>query len=194
MKLSLYINQIDYYRLSTLFLPRIGKSYGELLPMIIGMLAKATRLLPTSLKDKAAVNLCSKNKGNIISTLNGILDTHDIQAKADNAVFFQEDDNVVIQVEIAEINYEQVAVKFLPQILKAIPETEGTKPILSALDMIENERESIVRGALSALDDEKKEQLVKHFLTAYHEKITDVLNKLITDNQIAIHLNDIVIS
>lgn len=76
------------------------------------------------------------------------------------------------------------------QLISIIPENEKTAAIIKALDLIKDEREQIVRGVLAALDDSKKEELLKLFVNAYSDKLCGLINNLLKQNNIIATVED----
>lgn len=148
-------------------------------------------LLPQGIKDAMVIKLCNQHRNTIISKLNDLLSDKEIELEVRNVILEGGAKKMKIQLEVDNINYEQIIIKFLPQIIELIPQNEKTKVFTDALDIIHDERENIVKSLLQSINDEKKEALLKLFAANYKQEISTMLNKLISDNNITAEISDI---
>ena len=151
-------------------------------------------ILPQRIKDAAVIKLCRQSSGNITDWLNRLLSDNEIDAKISAFTLEGGSRLMNIQITIDSINYEQIIIKFLPQIIGLIPKNENTKVFTDALDVVGDDLDSMVKALLNNLDDEKKEKLVKLFVNNYSQNISSILNKLISDNGITAEIIDFGIS
>ena len=185
-------SQINY---TQLVLTRFGhaKWFGTNLNVVFAMLVRATQYLPQGLKDKAAVKFCNGRKSVIVNATNQILMKQKIKLKANDMFFSQEENQVKVQIDISEIDYEQIVIRFLPQIIDVIPKIDSTEPFIDALDLLKEEREDIVKALLGGLSNEKKEKLVKLFTNSYQKEICTFINKLINENGVKAEISELIV-
>ena len=135
--------------------------------------------------------MCNKNREMLVGEINNILVKNQISLTLVDLYMKKEMDQVIVQASISKVDYDDMIIHFLPQLISIIPENEKTAAIIKALDLIKDEREQMVRGVLAALDDSKKEELLKHFVSAYNDKLCGLINNLLKQNNIIATIEDL---
>ena len=176
------ITEIDYKSIAKLI--QSSANVGKGLNSFIAMLIKSTELLPKSFINKVAIGLCNKNNELLASEINNIMEKNNINASVNDIFMKQEMEKVIIQACVSNVDYEEIIIHFMPQLISIIPENEKTAVILKALELLNNEREQMVRGILLSMNDAKKEEVVKLFVNAYSDKLCGLINNLMSKNDI----------
>lgn len=190
------IKSIDYAGIADRLLQleskkKDGKLFLTAVKSFVGI---GMKIMPQSIKDAVVIRLCTQYSENIIRLLNKLLSDNGIDAKISSFSLEGGSSLMNIQIAVDSINYEQIIVKFLPQIIGLIPKNEKTKVFTDALDIVGDDLDSMVKALLNNLDDEKKEKLVRLFVNNYSRNISSILNKLISDNGITAEIVDFGIS
>lgn len=160
-------------------------------PSLIKRLCGGMIFLSQSMRDAMIVKVCNQSKDNIIMQINRSLSDNGLGIELDDLSFAGGERLMNISADVAEVNYESVALKLLPKIIEQVPCNEKTEAILKALDIVGDDRDELVKGILQSLGDEKKEELTAHFVNSYSKEMCDLLNKLISKNGIAAEITDI---
>lgn len=160
----------------------------------IKLISGGMKLIPQSIRDVVVIRLFTKYSENIIGMLNKQISDNGIDVKIKDLTLEGGSMLMNIQIEVDSINYEQIIIKFLPQIMGLIPKSENTKVFTDALDVVGTDIDKVVKALLNNLDDEKKEKLTKLYANHYSPKILSMLNKLIAKNDITAEIVDISVS
>ena len=148
-------------------------------------------ILPDSMKDVMVKRLFDLNRTAIISQINKMLSDNEIELVIKDAVIEGNSKLMKIQLDVDNVNYNQIIVKFLPQIIELIPKNEKTTVFTDALDIVGDKLDEMVNDLLDNLDDKQKEQLLRLFVNHFSPKISSILNKLIASNDITAEINGI---
>lgn len=150
--------------------------------------------MPQSLMNSAAIRICSLNESKIVELINKSLSENNIEAEIKSLKLSQQAEMIKAEVTADKINYEQIVIRFLPQIIGLIPNNENTRVFTNAIDIVGSDIDSAVKALLENIDDEKKEQLAKLFANHYSPQILSMLNKLNADNGVTAKIVDFSIS
>ncbi|MGN1434073.1 MAG: hypothetical protein ACI4XI_10270 [Ruminococcus sp.] len=148
-------------------------------------------LLPDSMKDVMMKKLFNRNRNAITAQINQKLSDNEIELEIKDAVIEGSSKLMKIQLDVDNVNYTQVILKFLPQIIALIPKNDKTKVFTDALDIVSVKLDAMVKDLLDNLDNEQKEQLLKLFSNHFSPKISSMLNKLIANNGITAEIDSI---
>ena len=143
------------------------------------------------IKNKAAVVICNEKHLLIENEINRYAADHNVALSIDTIKFKRELDEVLVQIDVSEIDYDQIITHFLPQIISLIPKKESTEVVFKALELVEDEREDIVRNILSSVSSEKKQALLELFLDKYNLKLCDFINSVMNQNGITAKIKEI---
>ena len=160
-------------------------------PIAGKLISGGIAFLPKSMKDAMLIKLFEQNQSAIIAQLNRLLSDKGIKLEITNAAIAGGSDLMKIRFDIDNVNYEEIIIKFLPQITELIPKNDNTSVFTETLGIVGDNLEAMVKALLDTLDDEKKEQLVKLFANRYSLNISSFLNKLIADNGITAEITEI---
>ena len=150
--------------------------------------------MPQSIRDVAVIKLFTIYSENIVGMINKQISDHEIDLKIKYLTLDGGSMLMNLQIEVDSINYEQIIIKFLPQLMGLIPKSENTKVFTDALDVVGDDIDKVVKALLNNLDDEKKEKLTKLYANHYSTEILSMLNKLIAKNGITAEIVDFVVS
>lgn len=160
-------------------------------PSLIKRLCGGMIFLSQSMRDAMIIKVCNQSKDNIIMQINRSLSDNGMGIELGDISFAGGERLMNISADVAEVNYESVALKLMPKIIEQVPSNEKTEAIIKALDIVGDDRDELVKGILQSLSDEKKEELTAHFVNSYSKELCDLLNKLISKNGIAAEITDI---
>lgn len=196
MKLQVNAVNINYSEiLSKLLQSDPEKKDGNFFASAIGkLISGGITILPDSMKDAMVKRLFVLNRTAIISQINKMLSDKEIELEIKDAVIEGSSKLMKIQLDVDNVNYNQIIVKFLPQIIGLIPKNDKTTVFTDALDIVGDKLDMMVNDLLDNLDCEQKEQLLRLFVNHFSSKISSILNKLIADNGITAEINGINIS
>lgn len=190
------IKNIDYNEIADILMQQKLAKQNENAFMInfIKLISGGMKLIPQSIRDMAVIRLLTQYSENIIGVINKQISDNGIDVKIKDLTLEGGSMLMNIQIEVDSINYEQIIIKFLPQIIGLIPKNENTKVFTDALDVVGDDIDKVVKALLNNLDDEKKEKLTKLYANHYSPEILSMLNKLIAKNDITAEIVDISVS
>ena len=196
MKLQVNAVNINYSEiLSKLLQSDPEKKDGNFFASAIGkLISGGITILPDSMKDVMVKRLFVLNRTAITAQINKKLSDNEIELVIKDAVIEGSSKLMKIQLDVDNVNYNQIIVKFLPQIIGLIPKNDKTTVFTDALDIVGDKLDMMVNDLLDNLDDKQKEQLLRLFVNHFSPKISSLLNKLIADNGITAEINGINIS
>lgn len=192
MKIQINVIKINYSEIidKLMQLKAVQKESSSFLPLFSNMVSGKITLLPQRLKDIMILRIFEQNQSAITEQINRALSDNEIELEIKNVLIEGDSGFMKIQLEVENVNYSQVAVRFLPKIIGLIPKNDNTKVFTDALDILNDNLEGIVKDLLDNIGEEKKEQLVKLFANHYSLNISSLLNKLISDNGITAEIVD----
>lgn len=161
--------------------------------VFLALLFRATEKLPQGVKNKVAVGICNEKHLLIEKETNRFIADNNVKLSVNNVGFKKELNEVLVQIDVSEIDYDQIIINFLPQIVSLIPKKDSTEIVFKALDIVKDERETIVRNILSSVSSEKKQELLELFLTQYNSKLCDLINSAMYKNSIIAKINEVTV-
>lgn len=190
------IKNIDYNEIADILFKQKFAKQNENAFMInlIKLIIGGMKLMPQSLRDVAVIKLFTKYSENIVGMINKQISDKEIDVKIKDLTLEGDSMLMNLQIEVDSINYEQIIIKFLPQIIGLIPKSENTKVFTDALDVVGDDIDKVVKALLNNLDDEKKEKLTMLYANHYSTEILSMLNKLIAKNDITAEIIDFSVS
>ena len=193
MKLQVNAVNINYSEiLSKLLQSDPEKKDGNFFASAMGkLISGGITILPDSMKDAMVKRLFVLNRTAITAQINKKLSDNEIELEIKDAVIEGSSKLMKIQLDVDNVNYNQIIVKFLPQIIGLIPKNDKTTVFTDALDIVGDKLDMMVNDLLDNLDDKQKEQLLRLFVNHFSPKISSILNKLIADNGITAEINGI---
>ena len=196
MKLQVNAVNINYSEiLSKLLQSDSEKKDGNFFASAIGkLISGGITILPDGMKDAMVKRLFVLNRTAITAQINKKLSDNEIELEIKDAVIEGSSKLMKIQLDVDNVNYNQIIVKFLPQIIGLIPKNDKTTVFTDALDIVGDRLDVMVNDLLDNLDDKQKEQLLRLFVNHFSPKISSILNKLIADDGITAEINGISIS
>lgn len=93
--------------------------------------------------------------------------------------------------DIASIDYQQVLIALKPMFMERLAQTAEGRSLLKVLNVIDSEDDVILKNILSAIDDDKKEEILQIFVTEYNIVICDRINMFAKKNELAVSVNKI---
>ena len=127
----------------------------------IKLISRGMKLMPQSIRDVTVIKLFTIYSENIVGMINKQISDHEIDLKIKYLTLDGGSMLMNLQIEVDSINYEQIIIKFLPQLMGLIPKSENTKVFTDALDVVGDDITLIVKSMINTLDDKKKEKLTK---------------------------------
>ena len=193
MKIQINALNINYSEIfSRLLQSSPEKKDGNLFASVMGkLISRGITILPDSMKDVMVKRLFDLNRTAIISQINKMLSDKEIELVIKDAVIEGSSKLMKIQLDVDNVNYNQIIVKFLPQIIGLIPKNDKTTVFTDALDIVGDKLDVMVNDLLDNLDDKQKEQLLRLFVNHFSPKISSILNKLIASNGITAEIDGI---
>ena len=190
------IKNIDYNEIADILLQQKFAKLDKNAFMMnfIKLISRGMKLMPQSIRDVAVIKLFTIYSENIVGMINKQISDHEIDLKIKYLTLDGGSMLMNLQIEVDSINYEQIIIKFLPQLMGLIPKSENTKVFTDALDVVGDDITLIVKSMLNTLDDKKKEKLTKPYANHYSTEILSMLNKLIAKNGITAEIFDFVVS
>lgn len=190
------IKNIDYNEIADiLFKQKFAKqNKNAFMINLIKLIIGGMKLMPQSIRDVAVIKLFTINSENIVGMINKQISDKEIDVKIKDLTLKGGLMLMNLQIEVDSINYEQIIIKFLPQIIGLIPKNENTQVFTDTLDVVGDDIDKVVKDLLNNLDDEKKEKLTKLYANHYSTEILSMLNKLIAKNGITAEIVDFVVS
>lgn len=190
------IKNIDYNEIADILLQQMFAKLDKNAFMMnfIKLISRGMKLMPQSIRDVAVIKLFTIYSENIVGMINKQISDHEIDLKIKYLTLDGGSMLMNLQIEVDSINYEQIIIKFLPQLMGLIPKSENTKVFTDALDVVGDDITLIVKSMLNTLDDKKKEKLTKLYANHYSTEILSMLNKLIAKNGITAEIFDFVVS
>lgn len=155
------------------------------------LISGGINILPDSMKDVMVKRLFDLNRTAITAQINKKLTDNEIELEIKDAVIERSSKLMKIQLDVDNVNYNQIIVKFLPQIIGLIPKNDKTTVFTDALDIVGDKLDVMVNDLLDNLDAKQKEQLLRLFVNHYSPKISSILNKLIANNAITAEIDSI---
>lgn len=193
MKIQINALNINYSEIfSRLLQSSPEKKDGNLFASVMGkLISGGITILPDSMKDVMVKRLFDLNRTAIISQINKMLSDKEIELVIKDAVIEGSSKLMQIQLDVDNVNYNQIIIKFLPQIIGLIPKNDKTTVFTDALDIVGDKLDVMVNDLLDNLDDKQKEQLLRLFVNHFSPKISSILNKLIASNGITAEIDGI---
>lgn len=193
MKIQINALNINYSEIfSRLLQSSPEKKDGNFFASVMGkLISGGITILPDSMKDVMVKRLFDLNRTAIISQINKMLSDKEIELVIKDAVIEGSSKLMQIQLDVDNVNYNQIIVKFLPQIIGLIPKNDKTTVFTDALDIVGDKLDVMVNDLLDNLDDKQKEQLLRLFVNHFSPKISSILNKLIASNGITAEIDGI---
>lgn len=193
MKIQINALNINYSEIfSRLLQSNPEKKDGNFFASVMGkLISGGITILPDSMKDVMVKRLFDLNRTAIISQINKMLSDKEIELVIKDAVIEGSSKLMQIQLDVDNVNYNQIIVKFLPQIIGLIPKNDKTTVFTDALDIVGDKLAVMVNDLLDNLDDKQKEQLLRLFVNHFSPKISSILNKLIASNGITAEIDGI---
>ena len=190
------IKNIDYNEIADILLQQKFAKLDKNAFMMnfIKLIRRGMKLMPQSIRDVNVIKLFTIYSENIVGMINKQISDHEIDLKIKYLTLDGGSMLMNLQIEVDSINYEQIIIKFLPQLMGLIPKSENTKVFTDALDVVGDDITLIVKSMLNTLDDKKKEKLTKLYANHYSTEILSMLNKLIAKNGITAEIFDFVVS
>ena len=190
------IKNIDYNEIADILLQQKFAKLDKNAFMMnfIKLIRRGMKLMPQSIRDVTVIKLFTIYSENIVGMINKQISDHEIDLKIKYLTLDGGSMLMNLQIEVDSINYEQIIIKFLPQLMGLIPKSENTKVFTDALDVVGDDITLIVKSMLNTLDDKKKEKLTKLYANHYSTEILSMLNKLIAKNGITAEIFDFVVS
>ncbi|MDD6645509.1 MAG: hypothetical protein PUE67_05565 [Oscillospiraceae bacterium] len=190
------IKNIDYNEIADILFKQKFAKQNENAFMInlIKLIIGGMKLMPHSLRDVAVIKLFTIYSENIVGMINKQISDREIDVKIKDLTLKGGSMLMNIQIDVESINYQQIIIKFLPQIIGLIPKSENTKVFADTLDVVGDDIDKAVKALLNNLDDEKKEKLTKLYANHYSLEILSLLNKLIAKNDITAEIIDFSVS
>ena len=193
MKLQVNAVNINYSEiLSKLLQSDPEKKDGNFFASAMGkLISGGITILPDSMKDAMVKRLFVLNRTAITAQINKKLSDNEIELEIKDAFIEGSSKLMKIQLDVDNVNYNQIIVKFLPQIIGLIPKNDKTTVFTDALDIVGDKLDVMVNDLLDNLDDKQKEQLLRLFVNHFSPKISSILNKLIASNGITAEIDGI---
>lgn len=193
MKIQINAVNINYSEIfSKLLQSSPEKKDGNFFASVMGkLISGGITILPDSMKDVIVKRLFDLNRTAIISQINKMLSDNEIELVIKDAVIEGSSKLMKIQLDVDNVNYNQIIVKFLPQIIELIPKNDKTTVFTDALGIVSDKLDVMVNDLLDNLDDKQKEQLLRLFVNHFSPKISSILNKLIASNGITAEIDGI---
>lgn len=190
------IKNIDYNEIADiLFKQKFAKQdKNAFMINLIKLIIGGMKLMPQSIRDVAVIKLFTQYSENIVGKINKQISDREIDVKIKDLTLEGGLMLLNIQIDVESINYQQIIIKFLPQIIGLIPKNENTQVFTHTLDVVGDDIDKVVKALLNNLDDEKKEKLTKLYANYYSTEILSMLNKLIARNGITAEIVDFVVS
>lgn len=190
------IKNVDYNEIADILLQQkfAKQDKNAFMMNFIKLIIGGMKLMPQSIRDVAVIKLFTINSENIVGMINKQISDKEIDVKIKDLTLKGGSMLMNIQIEVDSINYEQIIIKFLPQIIGLIPKNENTQVFTDSLDVVGDDIDKVVKALLNNLDDEKKEKLTKLYANHYSTEILSMLNKLIAKNGITAEIVDFVVS
>ena len=128
MKIQINALNINYSEIfSRLLQSSPEKKDGNLFASVMGkLISGGITILPDSMKDVMVKRLFDLNRTAIISQINKMLSDKEIELVIKDAVIEGSSKLMQIQLDVDNVNYNQIIVKFLPQIIGLIPKNDKT--------------------------------------------------------------------
>ncbi|MGN0502685.1 MAG: hypothetical protein ACI4HN_07140 [Ruminococcus sp.] len=193
MKIQIIAVNINYSEIfSKLSQSDSEKKDGNFFSSPIGkLIGGGINILPDSMKDAMVKRVFDLNRTAITAQINKKLSDNEIELEIKDAVIEGGSKLMKIQLDVDNVNYNQIIVKFLPQIIGLIPKNDKTTVFTDALDIVGDRLDVMVNDLLDNLDCEQKEQLLRLFVNHFNPKISSILNKLIANNGITAEIDGI---
>jgi len=196
--------EIDYEKLAERFLPELfdddaeetglakrlaGKLLvkdGEASSFTKGLL----KLIPNQVSNSVAYHLILSNQECIRLIINQALEKY-LQGIAVTSLRFMEaketaHDELKIQIELKEIDYNSVITRLLPKLLEGISSQPGKTGRLGKLLLTLGEKpEQMLAAALDILTQEEKDKLLKQIFDLYREDLIEGLNHVAEQQNIS---------
>lgn len=96
-----------------------------------------------------------------------------------------------ITVKVESVNYQQVITALLPDIVNSLNNALNAEPIIKILDVIGDDRDEIICGALSPLDNARIEEIIKILVFAYQKELCTNANRALSEKQIPVRISKI---
>ncbi|MCH5317450.1 MAG: hypothetical protein J1E05_05685 [Eubacterium sp.] len=123
------------------------------------------------------------------------LEKHRLKLTLDKIILLTDDSSTDLSgvaAEISDVDYSQILTSVSPKLVKRLKKTYKNSALLKILNVITSDDETL-KNIMSAIDDEKKEQLLQIFVTEYNDVICNEINGLAQKRNIAAKVNEIII-
>ncbi|MCI6652236.1 MAG: hypothetical protein MSH11_02245 [Ruminococcus sp.] len=149
------IKNIDYNEIADiLFKQKFAKQdKNAFMINLIKLIIGGMKLMPQSIRDVAVIKLFTINSENIVGMINKQISDHEIDVKLKDVTLKGGSMLMNIQIDVESINYQQIIIKFLPQIIGLIPKNENTQVFTDTLDVVGDDIDKVVKALLNNLDD-----------------------------------------
>ncbi|MCR5783255.1 MAG: hypothetical protein K6G90_11050 [Clostridia bacterium] len=81
----------------------------------------------------------------------------------------------------------------MPDIKEMLAERQDLQPVLEILELLGQDTDTITGDALSVIGPERTEQIIRILLTAYNDRICDVINQKLGKKQDMVRISEIMI-
>ena len=158
-----------------------------------GGLAKAGASLVGLFGDNAVNSCIERLKPALTEKMNEFLAQKGIYAHVTAETIEKEGESMRITFDIDGINYESIICAFLPQILAGLKEKYPDSFFWSIYDVIEDDKDTLIKAVLGNLTDEQKDRIVIILAEQYNENIKRSIEKFFAEQEIELQINKITV-
>lgn len=100
---------------------------------------------------------------------------------------------IKISLLVSDVQYDSIIDTALSVVLEQLTKTSPDNVLLSMLRKLNGLPNSMVKAALKVIPQESRDELAVYLLTAYKSDIKQIANKLATEKDIHLSIDDILI-
>jgi len=82
-----------------------------------------------------------------------------------------------VSITLQDVKYTDIINDLIPMILDGIKRKESNEILFKALDVIGDDRDTVINSVLNSISDAKKEAIMFLIVEKYQEKLCKILNK-----------------
>lgn len=134
--------------------------------------------------DDATNTVVSWFNGVVMEITRKMLKDNHIYAEVKKITVEKEEETLRLALEVDHIQYEKSLIKNLKRIVSGLQKLPEDHIVRTILDILQEDKEAVVSALLSAISDEKKEDIIKVLVEKYHDNLCSLLTNLINENKI----------
>ena len=128
------------------------------------------------------------------NTINDYLTKNKIRADISTGEIKKEGEKMKITLNVSDIDYEGIIIKFLPDIIKSLKTKDPENYVWKIHSVIEKDQDEVVRAVLGKISNSKKEEIIEIVITQYKNSICNAISDFLEKQDIGLAVDDLCVS